>query len=68
MNTVIAIFMLVNGQPVGDTMRIIAMDRTCRGELAVVDGINRNNATTGVQFIASCENHGNISTVKLVRQ
>lgn len=52
--SVLMVFMMLNGQPVGSTMQLISLDQDCRSELAVVEGINQANADRGVQFVASC--------------
>ncbi len=53
--SILMVFMLLNGQPAGQTMHLLALDPDCRTELAVVEGVNRANADRGIQFIASCE-------------
>ena len=57
MNTVLLVFMLVNGQPQGRTMAFHTVGNDCRNELQIVAGINRANAriNNGIRFEASCE-------------
>lgn len=68
MNTVLLVFMLVNGQPQGHTMAFQAVGNDCQNELQIVAGINQAHArnNTGVRLEASCEHrhvaHANGST------
>ena len=57
MNTVLLVFMLVNGQPQGRTMAFHTVGNHCRNELQIVAGINRATAQikNGIRFEASCE-------------
>lgn len=55
MITVVAVFMLLNGQPIGDTMYLLATQRGCATELAAIRGVNQHLADQGIEFVASCE-------------
>ena len=57
MNTVLLVFMLVNGQPQGRTMAFHTVGNHCRNELQIVAGINQATAQikNGIRFEASCE-------------
>jgi hypothetical protein len=59
MNTVLLVFMLVNGQPTGHTMAFQAIGSNCRNELRIVDGINSAHAQNNslIRFEASCDTH-----------
>ena len=54
---VFAFFITVNGSPVGETHRIVALDSTCRQEMAQVVGLNLFNtaAKNGAWIYGSCE-------------
>jgi hypothetical protein len=57
MNTIILVFMLVNGQPTGSTMQFLTVGNDCRTEIAVIDGINQVYAESGIErrWYAVCE-------------
>lgn len=55
MITILTVFMLINGQPVGSTVNLLATQPDCAVELAAVRGINEVMAEQGVEFVAACE-------------
>jgi len=55
MITVVAVFMLLNGQPVGNTVHLLATQRGCATELAAIQGLNQALADQGIEFVAACE-------------
>lgn len=57
MTPVLVVFMLLNGQPVGDTVKLLAAERGCRVELAAIRGMNQALSAQGVEFVAACEDH-----------
>ena len=55
MITIVTVFMLLNGQPVGNTVNILAAQPGCATELAAIQGINQVMAERGIEFVAACE-------------
>lgn len=55
MITIVTVFMLLNGQPVGNTVNILAAQPGCATELAAIRGINQVMAERGIEFVAACE-------------
>lgn len=57
MNTTVSILLLsmvLNGQPVGEPLRLRALNDDCRAELAMIEGVNRSQSGTGIVWRASC--------------
>jgi len=53
--SVLLVFMMINGHPMGSTIGLQATSPGCVGEMAAIQGINLSLESSGIFYQASCE-------------